>query len=158
MIEPSLKPAVTSDATLHRHKLQRNLRPGRRIQVIVKSIVLALLLTAMAYAYPEMSAQELKALLGKNLTILDCNGTDSYNEEHIPGAVDYLGGYLHLGRLLPKDKKALIVAYWGGSQCPMYKLGADDARRLGYTNIRHLSSGLQGWKQLGYPVTPGLPK
>jgi len=105
-----------------------------------------------AESYPDISAQELKARLGQ-VVVLDCNGTDAYVEEHIPGSIDYLGGYLHLKRLLPADKNALIVAYCGGNRCPMYKLGADDARRLGYRNIRHLSSGLQGWKELGYPIT-----
>lgn len=106
-----------------------------------------------AGTYPGISAPELRKLLGRGVTVLDCNGTDSYQVEHIPGSVDYLGGYLHLKRLLPSNKDALIVAYCGGSRCPMYKLGADDARRLGYRNIRHLTSGLQGWKELGYPVT-----
>ncbi|MBN9420086.1 MAG: rhodanese-like domain-containing protein [Candidatus Eremiobacteraeota bacterium] len=122
--------------------------------MLLKQLCLLLALSTLAGAqtYPDISAQELLRLKGK-VTILDCNGTDSYQQEHIPGAIDYLGGYLHLKSLLPRDKKALIVAYCGGSRCPMYKLGADDARRLGYTNIRHLASGLQGWKELGYPIT-----
>lgn len=122
---------------------------------MMRVALILLLLAGLTWGegYPEISAPELRKLLGRGVTVLDCNGTDSYQLEHIPGSVDYLGGYLHLKRLLPADKQALIVAYCGGSQCPMYKLGADDARRLGYRNIRHLSSGLQGWKALGYPVT-----
>lgn len=120
----------------------------------MRLLLTVLLFTGLVWGegYPDISAAELRGLLGRGVTVLDCNGTDSYQVEHIPGAVDYLGGYLHLKRLLPADKNALIVAYCGGARCPMYKLGADDARRLGYRNIRHLSGGLQGWKELGYPL------
>lgn len=121
----------------------------------MKRLLCFLMLTAVAAAqnYPDITAQQLKPLLGRGVVVLDCNGSDAYVEGHIPGSIDYLGGYLHLKRLLPANKNALIVAYCGGNRCPMYKLGADDARRLGYRNIKHLSSGLQGWKELGYPVT-----
>ncbi len=46
----------------------------------------------------------------------------------------------------PTDKAAWVVAYCGGPKCLAYKAGDDAATKLGYTNVKHFSGGISGWK------------
>jgi rhodanese-related sulfurtransferase len=50
---------------------------------------------------------------------------------------------------LPADKNALVVAYCGGPSCNAYTAAAKKAKALGYTNVKHLSAGISGWKAAG---------
>ena len=100
--------------------------------------------------YPDVSVKELKTAIQKNkVTVIDVNGTDSYREGHIPGAIDFEANAEKLGKVLPKEKDALIVAYCGGPQCMAYKAAAKKAVAMGYTNVKHLSAGISGWKAAG---------
>ena len=81
--------------------------------------------------------------------MIDVNGSDSYKEGHIPTAIDFEAKNEKLKEVLPKEKDALIVAYCGGPQCGAYKTAAKAAMALGYTNVKHLSAGISGWKQAG---------
>lgn len=101
-------------------------------------------------SYPDISANELKAAIAKNkVTLLDCNGTQSYKEGHIPTAIDFETNSKSLATKLPTDKNALIVAYCGGPKCNAYKQGAAAAQALGYTNVKHYSGGKSGWADAG---------
>ena len=103
--------------------------------------------------YPDVSVKELKAALEKGqVTVIDVNGTDSYKDGHVPGAIDFEASEDKLAKLLPKEKDALIVAYCGGPQCMAYKSAAKKAVALGYTNVKHLSAGISGWKAAGEKV------
>jgi len=86
------------------------------------------------------------------VTLLDANGSKSYGAGHIPGAIDFKAQGANLASALPADKSALVVAYCGGPACPLYKAAAEKAQALGYTNIKHLSAGISGWKQAGEPT------
>ena len=50
------------------------------------------------------------------------------------------------------DKSALVVAYCGGPTCGAYAAAAKAAQELGYTNIKHLSAGISGWKAANAPL------
>jgi rhodanese-related sulfurtransferase len=50
---------------------------------------------------------------------------------------------------LPADKNALVVAYCGSETCSAYARAAKAAKDLGYTNVKHYSKGLAGWKASG---------
>jgi rhodanese-related sulfurtransferase len=64
---------------------------------------------------PEINYGDLAhAVQARQVTLIDCNGTDSYVKRHIPGAIDFNTHRADLARLLPKSKDALIVAYCGG--------------------------------------------
>ncbi|MDZ4288977.1 MAG: rhodanese-like domain-containing protein, partial [Prosthecobacter sp.] len=54
-----------------------------------------------------------------------------------------------LASALPKDKNALVVAYCGGPSCNAYQAAAKAAAALGYTNVKHLTAGISGWKKEG---------
>lgn len=116
------------------------------------SLVAALALSTVLYAaeYGDLSVKELKsAIESKKVTVIDANGTESWEKGHIPGAIDFEANSDKLAKLLPQDKNALIVAYCGGPQCMAYKQAAKAAEKLGYKNVKHLSAGIAGWKSAG---------
>lgn len=118
----------------------------------------AALFTVAVYAahYPEIQINELKsAIAAKNVTVLDVNGTDSYKEGHIPGAIDFTANKEKLASVLPKDKHALVVAYCGGPKCNAYEAAAKAAKQLGYTNVKHLTAGISGWQAAGEKMEKG---
>lgn len=118
----------------------------------------AALFTLAVYAahYPEIQINELKsAIHAKNVTILDVNGTDSYNKGHIPGAIDFTANKQKLASVLPKDKNALVVAYCGGPKCNAYESAAKAAKELGYKNVKHLTAGISGWQAAGEKMEKG---
>ena len=122
------------------------------------AVFVVALISGIAYAadYADISIADLKAAIAtKSVTLLDANGTSSWQAGHIPGAIDFATSKEKLGDLLPKDKGALIVAYCGGPRCHAYQAAADAAKRLGYTNIQHLSAGIQGWKKAGEQTEKG---
>jgi len=95
------------------------------------------------------------AIAAKTVTLLDANGTESWQAGHIPGAIDFTANKAKLAELLPADKSALIVAYCGGPKCMAYKAAAKAAVKLGYTNVKHLPAGISGWKDAGATVEKG---
>ena len=100
--------------------------------------------------YSDISIADLKAAIeNKSVTLIDVNGTDSYRDGHIPGAINFEAVGSKLETVLPKDKDALVVAYCGGPQCSAYKAATSKALALGYTNVKHLKAGISGWKEAG---------
>lgn len=103
-------------------------------------------------AFPEVSLDELKGIVAsKSATIIDANGVDTYNEGHIPTAINF-AQTKDLASALPKDKNALIVAYCGGPMCTAWEKPAEQASKMGYTNIKHFKGGIKGWKNAKQPT------
>jgi rhodanese-related sulfurtransferase len=103
--------------------------------------------------FPDISIAELQAAIAeKKVTVLDVNGSDSFQAGHIPGAIDFRAEKASIASKLPADKSALVVAYCGGPSCPAYAAAAKTAQELGYTNVKHLSAGISGWKEAGAPL------
>ena len=106
--------------------------------------------SAQAGEFPDISIDELKsAITAKKATVIDVNGTDSFKAGHVPGAIDFRAQKAELAKLLPSDKGALVVAYCGGPTCGAYAAAAKAAKELGYTNVKHYSPGIDGWKKSG---------
>lgn len=104
----------------------------------------------------DISHDDLKAAIASGkVAIIDVNGTDTYKEGHIPGAIDFEANKDKLATLLPADKSTLVVAYCGNEKCGAYKQGAKAAEKLGYTNVQHYSKGIAGWKKAGEPTQKG---
>jgi rhodanese-related sulfurtransferase len=104
----------------------------------------------------DISHDDLKAAIAAGkVTLIDVNGTDSYKEGHIPGAIDFEADKAKLASLLPADKSALVVAYCANPHCGAYKEGAAAAEKLGYTNVQHYSKGIAGWKKAGEKTEKG---
>lgn len=101
----------------------------------------------------DISQNDLQAAIAnKSATLLDVNGSDSYHNGHIPGAIDFIAHKQDIARLLPADKNALIVAYCANVNCAAYRLAANAALDLGYTNVKHFAPGIEGWKESGAPT------
>jgi len=113
---------------------------------------------ASVYAaeFPDISIDALKtAMTTQKVVLLDANGTESWQDGHITGAIDFSAKQDNLAKLLPADKNVLVVAYCGNPQCPAYHAAAVAAKKLGYKNIKHLVAGIQGWKSAGEKTEKG---
>lgn len=109
--------------------------------------------------YPDISIGDLKkAIADKKVTVIDVNGTGSYNKGHVPTAINYETSKDKLASLLPKEKDALVVAYCGGPSCSAYTQAAKAAKELGYTNVKHLSVGISGWTEAKEKTEAGKEK
>ncbi|MCG3147327.1 MAG: hypothetical protein PCFJNLEI_00766 [Verrucomicrobiae bacterium] len=105
---------------------------------------------------PDVTIAELKEhIAAKKVVLLDANGTKSWQEGHIPGAIDFKASKDKLASLLPADKATLIVAYCGSPKCKAYKAAVEAAVKLGYTNVKHLSAGIKGWVKAGEATQKG---
>lgn len=121
------------------------------------SVSTAKAFTVEAAKAGELSLQELKTLVSKKgATLLDANGTDMFKDGHIPGAVNFEAHKASLAKVLPEDKKTLIVAYCGGPMCTAWEAAADEAIKLGYTNVKHFKGGIKGWKEAGGKTEKGI--
>ena len=121
-------------------------------------VAAALLLGALVWSaeFPDISIKELKkAIADKKATVIDVNGTESWEKGHIPSAIDFESNSAKFAKMLPEDKNALVVAYCGGPKCMAYKQAAQAAQKLGYKNVKHLSAGISGWKDAGEKTEKG---
>ena len=123
------------------------------LTVLLLSLGLAGAVFAKSSKVPDISHADLeKAIASKAVTLIDANGTESFKEGRIPGAIDYATAKAKLAAILPKDKGALIVAYCGNEYCSAYLSAAMAAVDLGYTNVKHYSRGIDGWRKSGAKV------
>lgn len=123
-------------------------------------IAVAAVLSASASSengrYADISHDQLKAAIAAGaVTVIDVNGSESYSEGHIPGALNFAAVKADLAARLPASKDALIVAYCGGPQCTAYRQAYDAAVALGYTNVKHYSGGISGWEAKGEKTDKG---
>jgi rhodanese-related sulfurtransferase len=125
-------------------------------QLIAFAAVLTLATGLYAGDVKDITIPELKeAIAAKQVVLLDANGSKSWQEGHIAGAIDFKASEDKLADLLPKDKTALVVAYCGSPKCMAYKAAAAAAQKLGYTNVKHLPDGIKGWVKAGEPTEKG---
>lgn len=120
----------------------------------MKHFILALALcvaaTGFGADFGDISHADLTAAVkAKSAVVIDVNGSESYKAGHIPGAIDFEANEKNLAKSLPADKNALVVAYCGSPQCNAWKQAAKAASALGYTNVKHYSGGISGWKSSG---------
>jgi rhodanese-related sulfurtransferase len=122
-------------------------------KILAVLAVAAFAVSALAGEYADVSVKEVKALVeSKKAVLIDVNGTKSYAEGRVPGALNYEAVKDKLASALPADKSALIVAYCGSPKCKAYQEAAKAATALGYTNVKHMSAGIKGWKDAGEKV------
>src|SRR5881394_202439 len=128
----------------------------KRLIALTLSITALSAFSVYAGEYADITIKELKAdMAAKKVTLLDANGTESWEKGHIPGAINFDASQKELAKVLPKDKNGLVVAYCGNPKCKAYQAAAKAAEKLGYTNLRHLTAGIQGWKEAGEQTEAG---
>jgi len=121
----------------------------------ILTIAAAMLFTASVYAGPfaDISIKDVKAAAeSKSAVIIDVNSAKSYKEGHVPGALSWTEIKGDLASHLPADKNTLVIAYCGSPKCGAYAAAANAAKKLGYTNVRHMSAGISGWKDAKMPT------
>jgi len=122
------------------------------------TLLAATVLAASVYAseFADISPKDvLAAATDKTAVIIDANSPDSYKAGHVPGALSFAAIKSDLVASLPADKNTLIIAYCGNPQCGAYLRAAKAAQKLGYTNIKHMADGIDGWKAVKMPTEPG---
>jgi rhodanese-related sulfurtransferase len=88
---------------------------------------------------------------------------DSYDKQHIPGAVQFEFPIEEMKemsaeqqaayrKLLGADRSRLIVVYCGFPKCGRSHNGAVWAKQLGYTNVVRYVGGIKAWDEADYPV------
>jgi rhodanese-related sulfurtransferase len=129
----------------------------KKVAAILVSAIAAMgIATAAEAEFPDISIKELdKAIKDKKVVVIDVNGSSSYKKGHVPTAIDFAAHKKDLAKVLPEDKKVLVVAYCGGPTCSAYKSAATAAKELGYENVKHLSAGISGWMQAEMAVEKG---
>lgn len=119
-------------------------------KLIVSLAAVVFAVSAFAGEFPDISVKEVKALSeSKKAVIIDVNGSESYKEGRVPGALNFEAVKDKLASVLPADKNTPIVAYCGNPKCKAYKEAAEAAAKLGYTNVKHMSAGIKGWRDAG---------
>ena len=122
------------------------------------ALMAAALVTASVYAgeFADISIQDVKAAAeSKKAVIIDANGSDSYKAGHVPGALSWADIKGDLATKLPADKTTPIIAYCGNPKCGAYAAAANAAKKLGYTNVKHMSAGIAGWNEAKMPTEAG---
>lgn len=124
----------------------------KKLIALVASVCV-LSVTAFAGEYPEVTVKEVRSLVdSKKAVIIDVNGSESYKKGRVPGALNFEEIKGNLAAKLPADKDTTIVAYCGNPRCSAYQSAAKAASELGYKNVKHMSAGIQGWKEAGQPL------
>jgi rhodanese-related sulfurtransferase len=122
------------------------------------ALMAAAFVTASVYAgeFADISLQDVQAAAtAKSAVIIDANSPDSYKAGHVPGALSWAAIKGDPAASLPADKNTLIIAYCGNPHCPAYAQAAVAAKNLGYTNIKHMVDGIDGWNAAKLPTEPG---
>jgi thiosulfate/3-mercaptopyruvate sulfurtransferase len=116
--------------------------------------------------YLIIATPELKAWVDqkKPMLIIDTMPyKDSYQKQHIPGAVQYEfpiptvkemddAARAKFTKLLGPDKDRVLVFYCGFTKCTRSHNGAMWAKKLGYKNVYRYPGGIKAWLEAAYPV------
>jgi rhodanese-related sulfurtransferase len=122
------------------------------------ALMAAALFSASVYAgeFADISMTDVQAAsAAKSAVIIDANSPASYKAGHVPGALSWAAIKDNLAASLPADKNTEIIAYCGNPHCPAYAQAAVAAKKLGYTNIKHMVDGIDGWREAKLPTEAG---
>jgi rhodanese-related sulfurtransferase len=121
------------------------------MKILFPVLSLVFVLAATCFGADDIAqADMVAAVKAKSAFIVDVNGAESYAAGHIPGAVSFSADDFQ--SKVPKDLNALCIAYCGGPACGAWQAAATKLKELGFTNVKHYSAGLQGWKDSGEAV------
>jgi rhodanese-related sulfurtransferase len=97
----------------------------------------------------------LNELLQKeSVTVIDVNSRQSWIKAHVPGAVN-LDPVNYLDADLPPSKDSNLVFYCSNPLCRKAPNAARRAKNLGYSNVKVLSAGINGWLSAKLPTQGG---
>ncbi len=98
----------------------------------------------------EADPESTRQLQGGGATLIDVREQDEFDQGAIPGAIHIPRGYLEMRveNAVP-DRDTPIVVYCAGGTRSLF--GAETLQQLGYSNVRSLAGGFNGWKTAGLP-------
>ncbi len=102
-------------------------------------------------SYINISAEALKQLMnnGEEITIIDVS--PSYEQGHIPGAINYYLGDGSLDRAIPNlDPEGTYVVYCHVDEVSI--AGANKLVEAGFENVYRLEGNYGAWVEAGYEV------
>ncbi|MEO8898847.1 MAG: molybdopterin-synthase adenylyltransferase MoeB [Candidatus Dormibacter sp.] len=97
---------------------------------------------------PEVTAQQ-AAADGGSRTLIDVRERNEFEEGHIPGALHLSKGFIEVQveDRVPVKETPITLYCAGGTRS---LLAARALHELGYTDVRSMSGGFNGWKQAGF--------
>ncbi len=104
--------------------------------------------------YPKVTAGQLKTLLvrAESFVLLDARDRNSFEREHIRGAVNMPVARIEFDSPGAIDRDELVIVYSDGPSCGANAVGADKLVTIGYKSVMRFKGGLAEWKEAGYPV------
>ena len=88
------------------------------------------------------------------VVVVDARSSETYREEHIPGAINLPHRQMNDETTRDWDRSALYVTYCDGIGCNASTKGALNLSRLGF-RVKELIGGIDWWKRDGYPTDSG---
>jgi len=105
----------------------------------------------------EITVKDVKQLRDNetNFTLIDSRIKGEYAQSHLPAALSLPACNEGKQQLLslPEEKEQLLIFYCGWPACSMNTQAATFAKQAGYTNIRFMKDGLEGWIKAGFPTS-----
>jgi rhodanese-related sulfurtransferase len=89
------------------------------------------------------------------VTVIDVNSPQSWSKAHVPGALN-LDPVNYLDSDLPTAKESALVFYCSNPLCRKAPNAARRAKNLGYSNVKVMSAGINGWLSAKLPTESGV--
>jgi rhodanese-related sulfurtransferase len=88
------------------------------------------------------------------IVVVDCRRAESYEQGHIPGAINLYHGDMDEENTADWSKNKLYVTYCWNVGCNASLKGAFNLASLGF-KVKDLSDGLRGWENDGFSLALG---
>jgi rhodanese-related sulfurtransferase len=96
----------------------------------------------------EVTPEEARQKQQGGTMLIDVREADEFAKEHAVGAVHLSKGALEMKiEAMAPDAATPIVLYCGGGN--RSALGAENLKRMGYTNVASMVGGFKSWKEKG---------
>ena len=111
-------------------------------------------LPAQKPRYVVVDAVAAKELFHRKALFIDVRTASSFDESHVPGAVNMNWGSRFsrdkLANLADQDQEIVIYCY--GIHCELSSKATDAAVGWGYTGVHYFMKGFPAWQAAGYPI------
>jgi rhodanese-related sulfurtransferase len=99
----------------------------------------------------ETDSWDLKSALdlGERIIVIDARSLQSFQEEHLPNAINFPHRTMNEESTRHLDRSALYIVYCDGIGCNASTKGSLALARLGF-RVKELIGGLDWWKRDGY--------
>lgn len=102
-----------------------------------------------------LNAKQVQALNEKDLALVDVLPVDSYEKQHIPGAVNVPfedEHFLERVERIVGDKDSKVVVYCASEDCDLSPRAARKLAEAGYQEVADFEGGLKEWQEAGFPL------